>query len=109
MKNVFILKLENKNRTVTPQQWLAHSKYNKDKSDAEMQTSLRLRENIQQTMAQSQTDLEAQRNATEYAMRKRIHETENARDELLWQKKNVRTNYENPTEKIVVNNCNGFL
>jgi len=75
--------------TVTPQQWLAHSKYNKDKSDAEMHSSKRLRENIQQTMAQSSSDLDAQKNATEYAMRKRIHETEQAKDELCWQKKNT--------------------
>ena len=55
---------------MTPQQWLAHSKYNKDKSDAEMNSSIRLRENIQQTMAQSQSDLDSQKNATEFAMRK---------------------------------------
>jgi tektin-2 len=77
------------NSTVTPQQWLAHSKYNKDKSDAEMKSSIRLRENIQQTMAQSMADLDSQKNATEFAMRKRIHETEQAKTELLWQKKNV--------------------
>lgn len=75
--------------TVTPQQWIAHSKYNKDRCDAEMESSKRLRENIQQLMAQSSSDLDSQKNATEFAMRKRIHETENARDELLWQKKNV--------------------
>jgi hypothetical protein len=54
-----------------------------------MESSKRLRENIQQLMAQSQSDLQSQNNATEFAMRKRIHETEQARDELLWQKKNV--------------------
>ena len=75
---------------MTPQQWLAHSKYNKDKSDAEMHSSKSLRENIQQSMAQSKSDLDSQKNATEYAMRKRIHETECAHDELCWQKKNVR-------------------
>ena len=78
---------------MTPQQWLAHSKYNKDKSDAEMNSSIRLRENIQQTMAQSQSDLDSQKNATEFAMRKRIHETEQAKTELLWQKRNVNKNF----------------
>ena len=56
---------------------------------AEMKSSIRLRENIQQTMAQSMADLDSQKNATEFAMRKRIHETEQAKTELLWQKKNV--------------------
>jgi tektin-2 len=76
--------------SVTPQQWLAFSKYNKDRSDAEMQSSKRLRENIQHTMSQSTNNMNSQKNATEYAMRKRIHETEQARDELGWQKKNVQ-------------------
>lgn len=77
------------NRTVTPQQWLAFSKYNKDRADAEMESTKRLRESIQQLMAQSQSDLDSQNNATEFAMRKRIHESEQARDELEWQKQNV--------------------
>lgn len=75
--------------TVTPQQWIQFSKYNKDRSDAEMESSKRLRENIQQTIAQSQTDLDAQHNATDLSMRRRIHEAEQAKDELVWQKKQV--------------------
>lgn len=74
---------------MNPQQWLAFSKYNKDRSDAEMDSSKRLRENIQLLMSQSNANLDSQSNATEFAMRKRIHETEQAKDELLWQKKNV--------------------
>ena len=54
-----------------------------------METSKRLRENIQQLIAQSNSDIDSQKNSTEYAMRKRIHETEQAKDELMWQKKNV--------------------
>lgn len=75
--------------TVNPQQWLAFSKYNKDRSDAEMDSSKRLRESIQHTIKQSEANFESQKNATEFAMRKRIHETEQARDELLWQKNNT--------------------
>lgn len=63
-----------------------------------MNASKRLRENIQQTMAQSSSDLEAQKNATEFAMRRRIHETQQARDELEWQKKRV-----NLKKKIDIN------
>jgi tektin-2 len=54
-----------------------------------MEASKRLREATQQLIAQSDSDLESQRNATEFSMRKRIHESEQARDELEWQKKNV--------------------
>jgi tektin-2 len=54
-----------------------------------MESSKRLRENIQQTMAQSSSDLVAQRNATDFALRRRLHEAQQARDELDWQKKQV--------------------
>ncbi len=54
-----------------------------------MESSKRLRENVQQTIAQSTSDLNAQKNATEFAMRRRIHEAEQAKDELNWQKKQV--------------------
>ncbi len=55
-----------------------------------MESSKRLRENIQQTMAQSSSDLDAQKNATDFAMRRRIHEAEQAKDELNWQRKQVK-------------------
>jgi tektin-2 len=58
-----------------------------------MEASKRLREATQQLIAQSDSDLESQRNATEFAMRKRIHESEQARDELEWQKKNVNNDF----------------
>lgn len=54
-----------------------------------MQASTRLREAIHHTLQQTDNDLEAQKIATEYAFRRRIHEFERARDELEWQKKNV--------------------
>jgi tektin-2 len=76
--------------SITPQQWVQFSQQNKEKSDSEMHSSKKLRENIQLTMAQSASDLEAQKNATDFAMRRRIHETEQAREELGWQKKQVR-------------------
>ncbi len=54
-----------------------------------MESSKRLRESIKYNISQAESNLESQKNATEFAMRKRIHETEQAKDELLWQKKNV--------------------
>ncbi|XP_033737318.1 tektin-2-like [Pecten maximus] len=75
--------------STTPQQWEDFSRYNKDRADAEMKASTRLREAIHHTLQQCDNDLEAQRIATEYAYRKRIHEFERAKDELEWQKKNT--------------------
>lgn len=77
------------NRSTTPQQWEDFSRYNKERAEAEMKASTCLREAIHHTLQQCDNDLEAQRIATEYAYRKRIHEFERAKGELEWQKKNV--------------------
>ncbi|XP_046332598.1 tektin-2-like [Haliotis rufescens] len=75
--------------STTPQQWEDFSRYNKERAEAEMKASTRLREAIHHTLQQTANDLEAQRIASEYAFRKRIHEFERAKDELEWQKKNT--------------------
>ena len=76
-------------RSTTPQQWEDFSRYNKERAEAEMGASTRLREAIHHTLHKTENDLEAQRIASEYAFRRRIHEFERAKDELEWQKKNV--------------------
>ncbi|XP_041483999.1 tektin-B1-like [Lytechinus variegatus] len=75
--------------STTPQTWEDFSRYNKDRADAEMRSSQRLREAIHSTVAQTDNDLEAQRQATEFAIRKSIHEMKSAKKELEWQKKNT--------------------
>lgn len=55
-----------------------------------MYESVRLRESIFHTIGQSSSDLESQGKASEYALRKRLHEMERAFRELEWQKKQVR-------------------
>ncbi|XP_041347071.1 LOW QUALITY PROTEIN: tektin-B1-like, partial [Gigantopelta aegis] len=75
--------------STTPQQWEDFSRYNKDRADAEMKASNNLRKAIHHTLQQTDNDLEAQRIAMEYALRKRIHKFERVKDELEWQKKNV--------------------
>ena len=76
--------------TTTAQQGEDYSRYNVDRAQAEMKGSRTLRETIHHTQNQAKNDLEAQRDATEYAFRKRMHDFERAIDELDWQKKNVR-------------------
>ncbi|BFZ00180.1 hypothetical protein BsWGS_03219 [Bradybaena similaris] len=76
--------------STTPQQWEDFSRYNKERADAEMKSASRLREQIHHTLHQTANDLEAQKQATEYAYRKRIHEYQRAKDELEWQKKNTQ-------------------
>ena len=76
--------------SVTPETWDAHSQYNKLRAEAEMKASERLREAIFATLEKTKNDLEAQRGATDYEYRKRIHETEEAKNELEWQQKNTK-------------------
>ena len=54
-----------------------------------MRSSVTLREAINATLAQTKNELEAQRVATEFSYRKRIHEAERAKGELEWQQENV--------------------
>ena len=77
-------------RSVTPQQWEDFSRYNKDRAEAEMEASKRLREAIHHTLQQTDNDLEAQNTNSDYALRKRLHEMKRAIDELNWQKAQVR-------------------
>lgn len=73
--------------STTPQQWEDFSRYNKERAEAEMANSRRLREANHHTIQQTDNDLAAQHAASDFALRKRIHEFERALDELNWQKK----------------------
>jgi len=76
--------------SVTPETWNAFSQHNKFRGEAEMKASKRLREAIFATLEKTVNDLEAQRRATEYEFRKRIHESEQAKNELEWQQKQTK-------------------
>jgi len=65
------------------------SAYNKQRGTAELAASQKLRESIQASLMQANNDIEAQKTATEYAFRRRIHETARAKDELMWQQGQV--------------------
>ncbi|XP_067862632.1 tektin-2 [Heptranchias perlo] len=75
--------------STTPQQWDQFSRYNKDRAEAEMKASTQLREAISATIKYTDNEVEAQRVATDFAFRKRIHEFEQALNELRWQEKNI--------------------
>ncbi|XP_026204798.1 tektin-2 [Anabas testudineus] len=73
----------------TPQEWIQFSQYNMARAQEAMQVSQQMREDMSLTRAQLQNDLETQRKATEFALRKRNHHEEKARDELEWQIRNT--------------------
>jgi len=72
--------------STTPESWNQFSLYNKDRATTEIRTSVTLREATDDTLTNAKNELEAQRVATEYAYRKRIHEFEMEEKELVWQR-----------------------
>ncbi|XP_043072936.1 tektin-2 [Puntigrus tetrazona] len=76
--------------STTPQQWEQFSRYNITRAKEEMQASVQIRENNNITRAQVQNDLEAQRMAVEFALRKRTHHEEQAYYEMQWQLKTTQ-------------------
>ncbi|KAI3378417.1 hypothetical protein SNEBB_005529 [Seison nebaliae] len=72
--------------SVSLQEWVDFSKHNKAVGDAEVLSSKELREKIHHDLSKAQALIVGQQNATEYAIRKRIHETEKALKELQWQR-----------------------
>ncbi|KAE8282507.1 Tektin-2 Tektin-t Testicular tektin [Larimichthys crocea] len=73
----------------TPQEWVQFSQYNVACAEEAMHLSQQIREDTSLTRAQLQNELDTQRRATEFALRKRNHHEEQARDELEWQIKNT--------------------
>ncbi|KAF4100636.1 hypothetical protein G5714_018832 [Onychostoma macrolepis] len=73
--------------STTPQQWEQFSRYNINRAKEEMQASVQIREINSITRAQVQNDLEAQKMAVEFALRKRTHHEEQAYHEMQWQLK----------------------
>ncbi|XP_045914962.1 tektin-2 isoform X2 [Micropterus dolomieu] len=73
----------------TPQEWLQFSQYNVARAQEAMQVSQQKREDMSLTRAQLQNELNTQLRATEFALRKRHHHEEQARDELEWQIRNT--------------------
>jgi hypothetical protein len=79
---------------MTPQAWEEQSRYNKVRADCELVNSLKLRESILLVIDQTYNDLNAQREVTNFAMRRRLHEILKNSAELYNQK-----------EKILQENC----
>ncbi|XP_071432842.1 tektin-2 isoform X3 [Pithys albifrons albifrons] len=75
--------------TTALREWELNSQHNRDRAEAEMKASIELRGAITLTIAQTNNELDAQRMATEFALRKRIRDMEGALSELRWQEQNT--------------------
>lgn len=75
---------------ITPQAWEEQSRYNKIRADCELATSIKLRESMLLTIDQTYNDIRSQREATDFAMRKRQHEVGKSGDDLQHQRQKVK-------------------
>ncbi|XP_032936720.1 tektin-2 [Catharus ustulatus] len=75
--------------TTALREWEQYTQCNKERADAEMKASVDLRGAITLTIAQTNNELDAQRVATEFALRKRMRDMEAALSELRWQEQNT--------------------
>ncbi|NXY18193.1 TEKT2 protein, partial [Atrichornis clamosus] len=75
--------------TTALREWELNNQCNKERADTELKASVELRGAIMLTIAQTNNELDAQRIATEFALRKRIRDMEGALSELKWQEQNT--------------------
>lgn len=69
--------------------WLEHSRYIKILADNELADTYKLREALFVCREKARNDMRAQRDSTDFTLRKRIYETQKSRNELQWQQLKV--------------------
>jgi len=80
--------------------WLEHCKYLKLRSDNELNAAQKLRESMYVPRERARNDLKAQNDATNFALRKRIYETQRIKNELDWQRLNMINDMEKLRKEI---------
>lgn len=76
-------------RAIPYETWLEHTRYVKLVADNELADTARMREALFVMRERARNDLRAQQECTEYTLRKRVYETQRARNELQYQSEKV--------------------
>ncbi|XP_059058639.1 tektin-B1-like isoform X2 [Achroia grisella] len=84
--------LKNPKRMITYNQWLEKCESIKKMAMDELQDTLRLREALFVARGRARNALRAQTDVTNYMLRRRIYDTQRARNELEWQKMKMEEN-----------------
>ncbi|XP_073968914.1 tektin-B1 [Rhodnius prolixus] len=92
--------LRTPNQMVSYECWLEHCKFLKLKVDNELQMAQRIREGLSVPRQRARNDLKAQNEATNFAIRKRIYETQRIKNELDWQRLNMTQDMERLAKEI---------
>ncbi|CAG9856165.1 unnamed protein product [Phyllotreta striolata] len=74
--------------------WLAHSRNTKQMADNELSDTLKFREALFVSRTRAQNDMLAQREYVDFIVRKRVYETQKARNEMEWQSKKIKEEME---------------
>ncbi|XP_050679974.1 tektin-2 [Leptidea sinapis] len=84
--------LKTPKRMITYDQWLQKCEATRDMAIKELQDTLRLRELLFVARGRARNTLRAQTDVTNYMLRRRIYDTQRARNELQWQKMKMEEN-----------------
>ncbi|XP_008558946.1 tektin-2 [Microplitis demolitor] len=74
--------------------WLEHCRYIKNLAENELKDAHTFRDIMSVMRKRARNDMEAQQDASDYALRKRIHQTQKSRNEMQWQKQKVQNELE---------------
>lgn len=69
--------------------WLKHCQQTKVLADNELSDVYSFRENMNVIRERARNDIKAQQDVTDFTLRKRIYQTQKARNEIEWQKLKV--------------------
>ncbi|KAK2581423.1 hypothetical protein KPH14_005098 [Odynerus spinipes] len=81
--------------------WVEHCSNMKTLADNELSDVYSFREGMQVTRERARNDIKAQQDVTDFSLRKRIYQTQKARNELEWQKLKMHKEMENLQKEII--------
>ncbi|KAK9296147.1 hypothetical protein QLX08_009773 [Tetragonisca angustula] len=87
--------------SITYEAWLEHCRYIKMLGDNELSDVYNFREAMNVMRERARNDIKAQQDVTDFSLRKRIYQTQKARNELEWQKLKIQKEMEILQKEIV--------
>ncbi|KAG7309648.1 hypothetical protein JYU34_004134 [Plutella xylostella] len=96
--------LKTPKRMITNEQWLEKCEAIKKMATDELADTLKLRESLFVARERARNALRAQTDATNYMMRRRVYDTQRARNELQWQKLKMEENMEKLSNDLKIMN-----
>ncbi|XP_076760250.1 tektin-B1 [Xylocopa sonorina] len=93
--------LRNPKGSISYEAWLEHCRHTKTSADNELTDVYNFREAMNVMRERARNDVKAQQDVTDFSLRKRIYQTQKARNELEWQKLKIQKEMEILQKEIV--------